>query len=113
MSVKTRASLEAVRTGHIPEEYEPLRIWIGSAFRIAYILELLGTLGFGWSILRTRLLAPWVGLSTIGWSAFWLIGYLAGIGLPGILFVVLAVISVVLLIESREIPYNMNDLAQS
>jgi hypothetical protein len=102
MSVETWASQEAVRTGSIPEVYEPLRIWIGSAFRIAYVLHLLGTVGFGWSLLRSGILAPWAGWITVGWGILWLAVYLVGAGLPGILFITPAVIGVALLIDSSE-----------
>lgn len=104
MSVETWASLEMVRTGFTPEAYEPLRIWIGSVFRIAYILVLLGTVGFGWSLLRTRLLAPWAGWTMIGWGIFWLASYLVGAGLPASLFIMPAVIGVALLVDPREKP---------
>jgi len=102
MSVETWASQEAVRTGSIPEVYEPLRVWIGSAFRIAYVLHLLGMTGFGWSILRARFLLPWVGRMTIGWGILWLVGYMTGAGLPAALFITPAVIGVALLIDSSE-----------
>ncbi len=97
MSVETWASEEASRTGYIPEAYEPLQTWIGSAFRIAYILHLLGTSGFGWSLLRTQLLSSWAGRATTGWGLLWLAAYLVGAGLPGILFIPPAVIGVALL----------------
>jgi len=102
MSVETWASLEAARTGNTPLAYEPLRIWVGSTFRIAYILALLATIGFGWSLLRTRLLAPWAGWTMIGWGIFWLAGYLVGAGLPATLFIMPAVIGITLLIDSSE-----------
>jgi len=102
MSVETWASLQTAQTGNTPAAYEPLRIWVGSAFRIAYVLALLGTIGFGWSLLRTRFLAPWAGWTMIGWGIFWLASYLVGAGLPAILFIMPAVIGITLLIDSSE-----------
>jgi hypothetical protein len=97
MSVETWAAQEAARAGSLPEAYEPLMIWIGSAFRIAYILHLLSTAGFGWSILRVRLLEPWLGWISISWGILWLLSYLVGAGAPGLLFIMPAVIGVTLL----------------
>jgi hypothetical protein len=102
MSVETWAAEEAARTGSIPEVYEPLEIWIGGSFRIAYWLQLVGVAGFGWGILRTGLLAPWVGWTAIGWSILWIAGYLIGVGAPGILFIMPAVIGAVLLLKPGE-----------
>ena len=102
MSVETWAVQEAARSGGTPEAYEPLRIWIGSAFRIAYILHLLGTSGFGWSLLQTRLLPAWVGRGMTGWSIFWLAGYLVGAGLPAIHFIMPTVIGAALLMRTSE-----------
>ncbi len=100
MSVETWAAQEAARTGSVPEVYEPLRAWISSFFRVAYITHLVAMVGFGWGILRAALLAPWVGWAAIGWSALWLVGGLAGVGVPGILFIIPAVIGVSLLLET-------------
>jgi hypothetical protein len=97
MSVETWVALQTARVGSAPEAYEPLRIWIGSSFRVAYISHLAATVGFGWSILRTRLLPSWAGQMMIGWGILWLAGYLVGAGLPGILFIIPAVIGVILL----------------
>lgn len=99
MSVETWATQEAARTGSILEIYEPLDIWIGSSFRIAYVMHLIALVGFGWGILRAQLVAPWVGWVAIGWSILWLVGYLVGAGAPGILFIMPAVIGVSLLVE--------------
>jgi hypothetical protein len=102
MSVETWAAEEAARTGSIPEIYEPMEVWIGGSFRIAYWLQLAGVAGFGWGILRAGLLAPWVGWAAIGWSMLWIAGYLVGIGAPGILFIMPAVIGAVLLLKPGE-----------
>lgn len=97
MSVETWASLEAARTGHVPEAYEALRLWIGSAFRIAYVLHLLGTVGFGLSFLHAGILRKWVGQLAIGWGTLWAVVYLIGAGVPAILFIMPAVVGVALL----------------
>lgn len=94
MSVEIWAAKETARTGSIPGVYEPLQAWIGSSFRIAYVLHLVALAGFGWGILRARLLEPWVGWVTIGWSVLWLVSYLVGVGAPGILFIMPAAIGI-------------------
>jgi hypothetical protein len=98
MSVETWAAQEAARTGNIPLAYEPLRIWVSAFFRVAYVVHLAATAGFGWSILRTGFLPSWVGQVTIGWSILWLVASLFGAGVPGLLFIMPSVIGVVLLI---------------
>jgi hypothetical protein len=97
MSVETWAAEEAARTGSVPDLYQPLEAWIGSAFRVAYFTHLLATAAFGWSILRAGLLAPWVGQMVIGWSILWLVGGLIGVGAPGLLFIMPAAIGFALL----------------
>lgn len=97
MSVETWAAQEAARTGSVPEVYEPLELWVGDSFGVAYRLHLVAVAGFGWSILRAGLLTPWVGWVTIGWSFLWLVGSLAGVGAPGVLFIMPAVIGGALL----------------
>ncbi len=101
MSVETWVSLQAARTGFIPQAYEPLRILIGSVFQIAYVLALLGATDFGWSLLRTRLVPTWIGQATVAWRILWLAIFLIGVGLPGILPIIPAVIGVVILVDSR------------
>jgi hypothetical protein len=100
MSVEAWAAEEAAHTGSIPEVYEPLEIWISSSFRIAYWLQLAAVAGFGWGILRAGLLAPWEGWAAIGWGILWLAGYLVGVGAPGLLFIMPAVIGAVLVMDS-------------
>lgn len=99
MSVETWAADEAAQTGSVPAGYEPLRVWIDSAFRVAYVSHLAATAVFGWSILRTGLLLSWVGWASMGWGVFWLAGYLVGAGLPGILFIMPAVIGTALVVK--------------
>lgn len=97
MSVETWAAAEAARTGSAPAVYEPLRAWIGTAFRVAYVVHLAGTAGFGLGILHARLLPPWVGWVSLGWGILWLVGYLVGAGAPGVLFIMPAIIGIGLL----------------
>ena len=97
MSVETWAAQEAARTGSIPEVYEPLRAWVSDSFRVAYVAHLVAMAGFGWAIVRSGVLAPWVGWAAIGWSILWLAGYPLSIGAPGILFIMPAVIGAALL----------------
>ena len=97
MSVETWAAQEAARTGTIPAVYEPVSAWVSDAFTVGYIAHLGATVGFGLSLLRTGVLAPWVGWSAIGWSILWLGLYPLGVGAPGILLIMPAVIGVALL----------------
>jgi hypothetical protein len=102
MSVETWAAEEAAFPGTIPEIYEPLEIWISNAFRVGYIVHLAATAGFGWSILRTRLLPSWAGWFSLGWGVLWFAGILVGVGLPAVLFIMPALIGAALLIKSGE-----------
>lgn len=102
-SVHTWAAQQAARTGIAPVAYEPLRIWISNTFRIAYVLHLLGTAGFGWSLLQTSLLPPWLGRVMTGWGIFWLAGSLVGVGLPAILFIMPAIIGAALVMETSKV----------
>jgi hypothetical protein len=102
MSVESWASLEAVRTGNIPQAYEPLRIWIGSSFQIAYLLHLLGTAGFGWGFLSGGRDHPMIGRISIGWAFLWLMGYFTGAGAPGLLFIMPAVIGAAFLMKPSQ-----------
>jgi hypothetical protein len=100
MSVELWAAEEAARTGSIPEILEPLKAWTNSFFRVASSVHYLAMTGFGWGILRTGLLTPWVGQAAIGWSVLWLIGGLVGIGAPAIPLIMPPVIGVALLMQT-------------
>ena len=97
MSVDTWAAEEAARAGSVPLAFAPLDIWVSAFFRLAYAVQLAATAGFGWSILRTGLLPPWVGWASLGWGVLWLLASLAGAGIPGLLFIMPAVIGSALL----------------
>jgi len=97
MSVELWAAQEAARTGSIPQVLEPLKAWASSFFRVAYYAYLVAEVGFGWGILRTKILAPWVGWINIGWGVLWLAAHLVGIGVPAIPLIMPAVIGVALL----------------
>lgn len=61
-----RQAAEAYRlTGVAPDWYAPWPGWTGLLFGIYSVLAYLGTLLFGLALLRTRLLARWVGWFTI------------------------------------------------
>lgn len=101
-SVELWAAGEAARTGNLPNFYEPLREWLSSAFRVAYSAHFIAVAGLGLGILRARLLAPWVGQLTIGWSLLWLLGSLVGMGAPAIPLIMPIVIGFALLMKSSE-----------
>lgn len=97
MNVELWAAQEAARRGSVPEVFEPLKAWTNSFFSVGYVVHFAAVAGFGWGILRSGLLEPWVGQVTVGWSLLWLLGSLVGVGAPGIPFIMPAVIGVALL----------------
>ena len=62
-------------------------------------MHFLARAGVGWGILRTGLLARWVGYMAIGWSLFWLLASLGGGTPPATPLIMPAVIGVTLLRE--------------
>lgn len=96
MSVEIWAAEEAARTGSIPGFYEPLRAWLGS-FGVPYVANLVAVTGFGWAIVRTGFLPPWLGRLTMGWSLLWLLGSLVDVGMPALPLLMPAVIGAALL----------------
>jgi hypothetical protein len=97
MSVELWAAGEAVRTGTNPEVFEPLKAWPSSFFGVATRAYFLATAGFGLGILRTGLLARWVGWAAIGWSLLLLLVGLGGGVPPATPLIMPAVIGVALL----------------
>lgn len=98
MSVELWAAQEAARTGIVPGLFEPMQAWTTSFEKVASRMHYVAMAGFGWGIVRTRLLTPALGWATIGWSALWLVGGLGGGLPPGLVFVMPAVIGVALLL---------------
>jgi hypothetical protein len=99
MSVELWVAQEAARSGSIPEFYGPMREWISSAFGVASRAHYVAMAAFGWGILRTKLLASWVGWAAIGWSLLWLLAGLGGGVPPATPLILPAVIGFVLLRE--------------
>lgn len=99
LSVDLWIAQEAATTAVTPALYAPLRAWISDSFKVATRAYHLAVAGFGFAIVRTRLLAPWVGWAAMAWSLFWLLGGLFGIGAPAIPLIMPAVIGVTLLRE--------------
>ncbi len=99
LSVQTWAAEAAARTGSAPEGYAALEVWVSSAFRLGYRAHLLAVAGFGWAIVRARLLPPPWGWAAIGVSLLLAVGALAGVGAPGLLFILPAVIGSALLLR--------------
>ena len=97
MSVELWAAQEAARIGSVPAIFEPLRAWPHSFFAVAERAYFLATAGFGWAILRTGLLARWVGWAAIGWSLLWLLAGLGGGVPPATPLIMPAVIGIALL----------------
>ncbi len=99
MNVELWAAQEAARTGSLPAVYEPLRAWTSSLFGVAERIHFLAVAGMGLGIIRTGLLAPWVGWMAIGWNLFWLLAGLGGGVPPATPLIMPAVIGVTLLRE--------------
>ena len=68
--------------GDIHDLFEPLRAWAGFTFEVGYVAFFVAMAGYGWGVLRTGILPPWVGWVSIGWSALWVGGYVFKVGLP-------------------------------
>lgn len=101
MNIQLWAAQETARTGSLPAVYELLRAWPSSLFDIAERAYYLAVAGIGLGILRTGLLARWVGWAAIGWNLLWLIGSLGG-GTPDAMPLVMpVVIGIVLLLGGR------------
>lgn len=100
MSVELWAAQEAARTGSLPAFYAPLKEWVSNSFRVASRVHFVAVAGVGWGILRTALLAPWMGQVTIGWSLLWLLVGLGGGVPPAMPLLMPAVIGVALLVKA-------------
>ena len=71
-SVTVWAAREWSMKAAVPEFYEPLRQWVNGSVQLVYTsFGLLAMAGYGWSILRTRVLPRWVGWTVVGWIGFW------------------------------------------
>lgn len=97
MSVELWVAQEAARGASIPEFYGPMREWVSSAFRVASRAHFVAMAGIGRGILRTKLLASWVGWAAIGWSLLLLLAGLGGGVPPATPLILPAVIGVALL----------------
>jgi hypothetical protein len=75
---------EAARAGSIPEIIEPLQAWTNGFFDVGTRAYHFAVAGSGLAMIRTGLLAPWVGWAAIGWSLLWLFAGLFGMGAPAI-----------------------------
>lgn len=61
-------------TGTVPEIYEPLNALAGNSFFwFSEIPYFLAAAGFGWAVIRSGVLPPWVGYVAVSWSALWLL----------------------------------------
>lgn len=61
-------------TGTVPEIYEPLSAFAGNSFFwFSEVPYFLAAAGFGWAVIRSGVLPPWVGYVAVAWSAIWLL----------------------------------------
>ena len=58
------AAQETARTSIVPAYYGPLRSAAEASLQIYLILGLVATAGFGWALLQTGTLPPWVAWAT-------------------------------------------------
>ena len=102
MSVTTWAAQEEADTTSLPDVYPALRQWVGYMQLIYVILGLLSLAGYGWALLGTGLLPPWVGVASLAWGGSWLLVFLVmGATIPGVLFIMPAVIGIALLVGAH------------
>lgn len=102
MSITTWAAQEEADTASLPAVYPALRQWVGFMQLIYVILGLLSLAGYGWALLGTGLLPSWVGVASLAWGVGWLLAFLVmGATIPGVLFIMPAVIGVALLVGAH------------
>ena len=83
-------------TGIVPEFYEPLRDWVNRAIQSIYMqFGLLANVGYGWALLRTRLLSSWVAWVIIALSLVALVLALP----PFALFIPVLILGIALLVS--------------
>ena len=98
VGVTTWAVGEASRMGTTPELYEVLND--GLLDRIQFVYTILGfaaQAGFAVALLKTRMLARWIGTTALIWSLIWLALDPGVFGIPAILVFMPAGIGVALL----------------
>ena len=75
-------------TGNVPELYETLRTWINVSIQQVYMLAYLSAMaGYGWVVLRTGILAPWIGSMSLAWSILWIVFAVVSGTLPAVIIV--------------------------
>lgn len=68
------AAEQWAETGTVPDIYEPLNAFTQNSFVwYAEIPMLVAAAGFGWAVIRSGVLPPWVGYVAVAWSALWLL----------------------------------------
>jgi len=72
LTVMIWAAQELTRTGMAPPWYEPWRTWAGLLFGIYHVLAYLALVAYGAAVLKTALLARWVGWICIILALVWL-----------------------------------------
>jgi hypothetical protein len=61
-------------TGSVPEMYEPLNAFAQQSFLwYAEVPWAIAAAGFGWAVIRSGVLPPWIGYVVVGWSVLWLL----------------------------------------
>lgn len=105
ISVTLWVAEAAAGTGSVPDFYIALRQWADWFQRTNIMLGLLSVAGYGWAILRTRLLSSGVGWAMLAWSGFWLFAPIVRINrFPGIFFIISAVTGTALLLQKHRRP---------
>lgn len=87
-SVTVWAAEEAARTGAAPDFFEPLRRWLNGEAQLANMsFALIAMMLFSWSALRTGVLPPWIGWTSLVWSLLSFPLYYLVFGAPLIIIV--------------------------
>lgn len=102
VGVTTWAVEEAASTGTTPPMYTVLDDGLFDRIQFVYtILGFAGQAGFGVALLKTSLLARWVGQTTLAWGLVWLVLDSFFLGIPALLLFMPAAIGVTLLMSDE------------
>ena len=100
-TITSWASTELAESGSVPEIFYQLWHWMYSGVQEIYVmLGLLALACFGWAMLTTGLMQPWLGWGLIGFSGVWIVLFLiAGDNLPLVLYIPPLVIGITAIIK--------------
>lgn len=102
--VTTWAIEEAASTGTTPQMYTVLNDGLFDRIQFVYtVLGFAGQAGFGVALLKTSLLARWVGQTTVVWGLVWLVLDSFFLGIPALLLLMPAWIGATLMMSDETV----------